>query len=339
MTGALHNARKGDTLRDYCRFALLVLPAALVSSPPSVAQTGVFPSKPVTIVLGVAPGGGTDFEMRFYTTKMSEYLGRPFLLDYKSGAGGIVATAFVAKAPADGHTLHALSGNFTLMPAVNKNLPFDILNDFAPVSLMSEQPQIFLSSLSFQARNFPEMIGHARANPGKVNVGTTTQGGINHFMHMWQHSLTNTKVTYVGYKGMGPLLPDLFSGRIDVAALVITQAIPLVKAGKVRALGTSMSTRAEVWPDLPTIAEQGAPEFNYKSWVGIGAPSGTPVAVIDKLSENFAKVAKAADVKAALATQGTVLVGSTPAELRKLIVTETTRWKRLVEENGIIVDQ
>ena len=304
-----------------------------------MAQTAVFPSRPVTIVLGVAPGGGTDFEMRFYTTKMSEYLGRPFLLDYKSGAGGIVATAFVAKAPADGHTLHALSGNFTLMPAVNKNLTFDILNDFAAVSLMSEQPQIFLASPTFPARNFPEMIAYARANPGKISVGTTSQGGINHFMHIWQHSLTNTKVTYIGYKGMGPLLPDLFSGRLDVAAIVITQAISLAKSGKVRALGTSMSTRAEVWPDLPTIAEQGAPEFNFKSWVGIGAPGKTPAAVIDKLSENFARVAKASDVKEALATQGTVLIGSTPAELRKLILTETTRWKKLVEESGIIVDQ
>ena len=337
MTGVL--LKRGYKLRDFRCFVLFMLPAALVCSSPSMAQTAVFPSRPVTIVLGVAPGGGTDFEMRFYTTKMSEYLGRPFLLDYKSGAGGIVATAFVAKAPADGHTLHALSGNFTLMPAVNKNLTFDILNDFAAVSLMSEQPQIFLASPTFPARNFPEMIAYARANPGKISVGTTSQGGINHFMHIWQHSLTNTKVTYIGYKGMGPLLPDLFSGRLDVAAIVITQAISLAKSGKVRALGTSMSTRAEVWPDLPTIAEQGAPEFNFKSWVGIGAPGKTPAAVIDKLSENFARVAKASDVKEALATQGTVLIGSTPAELRKLILTETTRWKKLVEESGIIVDQ
>ncbi len=326
-------------MRNFRRFVLFMLSAAIVSSTPSKAQNAVFPSKPVTIILGQAPGGGTDFEMRFYTSKMSEYLGRPFLLDYKSGAGGLVATAFVARAPADGYTLHALSGNFTLMPAVSKNLPFDILNDFSAISLMSEQPQIFLSSPSFPAKNFPEMIAYARANPGKVSVGTTSQGGINHFMHIWQHSLTNTKVTYVGYKGMGPLLPDLFSGRLDVAAIVITQAIPLVKAGKVRALGTSMSTRAEVWPDLPTIAEQGAPEFNFKSWVGIGAPSKTPAAVIDKLSENFARVARAIDVKEALSSQGTVLIGSTPAELRKLIITETTRWKKLVEDNGIIVDQ
>ena len=303
-----------------------------------MAQNSAFPSKPVTIVLGVAPGGGIDHEMRFYTNKMSEYLGRPFLVDYKSGAGGIVATAFVAKAPADGYTLHALSGNFTVMPAFNKNLPFDILNDFSAVSLMSEQPQVFVASPSFPARSFPEMIAHVRANPGKVTVGTTSQGGINHLMHIWLNSLTSTKVTYVGYKGMGPLLPDLFSGRLDLAAIIITQAIPLAKAGKLRALGNSMSTRAEVWPDLPTIAEQGVPEFNYRSWVGIGAPARTPPAVVEKLSENFARVARAADVRDALATQGTMLIGSTPAELRKLIVTETARWKKLVEDNGIIVE-
>ncbi len=329
-------------MRHFRRYVSVsfLLPAALFFSTPSIAQNAAaFPSKPVTLVLGVAPGGGTDYELRFYTAKMTEYLGKPLLLDYKAGAGGVIATAFVAKAPADGYTLHALSGNFTLMPAVNKTLPFDILNDFAAVSLMSEQPQIFLASPTFPAKTFPEMIAYARTNPGKVSVGTTTQGGINHFMHIWQHSLTNTKVTYVGYKGMGPMLPDLFTGRLDVGAIIITQAIPLAKAGKVRALGTSMSTRAEMWPDLPTIAEQGVPEFNFKSWVGIGAPSKTPTAIIEKLSENFAKIARDKEVRDALLPQGTVLVGSTPAELRKLLVTETARWKKLVEDNGIVVEQ
>ena len=305
----------------------------------SIAQTGTaFPSKPVTIILAVAAGGPTDVEARLYAKKMTELMGQNFLLDYKVGAGGVVGTAYVAKAPADGHTLLVIAGNFTVIPAVYKDLPFDTLKDFAPISLMSEKPQILIVNPSFPARTFAEYIAHAKANPGKFNLGTTGQGGVNHLMGVWLHTLTGTKATYVPYKGEGPLLPDLLSGRLDGAAIGIGTAIRLAKAGKVRALGTSAAARSKVWPELPTINEQGVPQFSYTSWVGIGAPAGTPQAVISKLAENFAKTAKSPDVIAPLEPEGWVLVGSTPAQFRQLIVTETERWKKVVEDNGITAE-
>ena len=319
--------------------ALCAAPAALAVPSFSMAQNSAdnFPSKPVTIVLAVASGGPTDVEARLYQKKMTELMGQPFLLDYKVGAGGTIGTAYVARAPADGHTLVVIAGNFTVMPAVYKNLPFDTLKDFAPVSLMSEKPQTLIVSLSFPARTFPEYIAYAKANPGKINLGMTGQGGVNHLMDVWLHSLTNTQVTYVAYKGEGPLLPDMLSGRLDAAAISMGTAFRLAKAGKVRALGTSVAVRSRVWPELPSIAEQGVPQFNYTSWVGIGAPGGTPLAIVNKLSENFAKTARAPEVAGVLEPEGWVMVGSTPVQFRQMIVTETERWKKLVQDNGITV--
>ena len=315
-----------------------IVPAAIALPPCALAQNAAdsFPSKPVTIVLAVA-SGPTDVEARLYQKKMTELMGQPFLLDYKVGAGGTIGTAYVARAPADGHTLVVIAGNFTVMPAVYKNLSFDTLKDFAPISLMSEKPQTLISSMAFPIKTFPEYVAYAKANPGKINLGMTGQGGVNHLMDVWLHTLANIRVTYVAYKGEGPLMPDILSGRLDAAAISMGTAYRMAKAGKVRALGTSVSVRSRVWPDLPSIAEQGVPQFNYTSWVGIGAPSATPVAIINKLSENFAKSAKSAEVVNALEPEGWVMVGSTPAQFRQMIVTETERWKKLVQDNGITV--
>ena len=323
-------------MKRLTRIALSCVFPALLAFNPAAAQT--FPTKPVSIVLGVAAGGPTDVEARLYARKMTELMGQTFLLDYKVGAGGAIAAGYVAKAPADGHTLLVMAGSFTVLPVVFKSLPFDVLKDFAPISLMSEKPQVLLASPSLPVKNFQEFMANVRANPGKINVGITNQGGINHLMNVWMHTLAGTQVTYVPYSGEGPLLPDLLSGRVDAAAIGIGTAIRLAKAGKVRALGTSMTTRPKVWPDLPTIAEQGVPQFNYTSWVGMGAPAGTPAAVINRLSENFVKTAKSPEVITPLEADGWVLVGTGPAPLRQLIVTEVERWTKLVKDNNIVAD-
>ena len=188
----------------------------------------------------------------------------------------------------------------------------------------------------FPAKSFAEYLAYVRANPGKVSLGTTGQGGINHMMSTWLHSMANAKVTYVPYKGEGPLVPDLLSGRLDAAAIGVGSAFRLAKAGKLRALGSSFTNRMKIWPDLPTIAEQGLSPFLHTSWVGIGAPAGTPVPVINRLAENFAKVAKMPEVIAPLEPEGWVMTGTTPARMRQLVTEETERWARLAKEQGIV---
>ena len=317
------------------RIAVLSLLALAFSSPVAGQSPGSFPTKPVRIILAVAAGGPTDLETRLYAKRMTELMGQPFVIDYKVGAGGVIGTAYVAKAAPDGHTLLVMAGNFTVMPAVTRDLPFNTLKDFAFISLMSEKPQVLVVTPGFPARNFSEYLAYAKANPGKISLGTTGQGGVNHLMSVWMHTLGNAKVTYVPYKGEAPLVPDLLSGRLDAAAIGVATAARLAKSGKVRALGSSVATRSKAWPELPTISEQGLPQFVYTSWVGIGAPAGTPQPIINRLAENFIKTAKSPEIVAALEPDGWVLVGSTPAQLRQLVVTETERWSKLVQEQGI----
>lgn len=315
---------------------LVLALAGAVSSTGAWAQgVDAYPARPVTIIIPVAAGGPTDVEARVYARRMGELLGQPFVLDYKAGAGGAIGTAFVAKAAPDGHAILLIGGSYTVLPAVYKDLGFDTLKDLAPISLMSEKPQILLVNPAFPARNFQEYVAYTRANPGKLNLGVTAQAGVNHLMTVWLHSLTQSKVAYIAYKGEGPMLPDLLSGRLDAAAIGIGTAIRLARAGKVRALGSSLTVRSKVWPELPTIAEQGTPQFSYTSWVGILAPGATPAGIVGKLSENFAKTARSPEVTGALEPDGWVLVGSTPAQFRQLIVTETERWRKLVADHGI----
>ena len=166
----------------------LIASGLLAASGNAFSQATTFPTKPVTIIMAVASGGPTDIEMRLYIKAMTELLGQPFLMDYKVGAGGVNGTAYVAKAQPDGHTLLQMSGNFSVMPSVVRNLPFNTLKDFEFISLMSERAQVFVVTPEFPAKSFAEYLAYVRANPGKVSLGTTGQGGINHMMSTWLHS-------------------------------------------------------------------------------------------------------------------------------------------------------
>ena len=193
----------------------------------------------------------------------------------------MVGTAYVAKAPADGHTLLVIAGNFTVIPAVYKDLPFDTLKDFAPISLMSEKPQILIVNPSFPARTFAEYIAHAKANPGKFNLGTTGQGGVNHLMGVWLHTLTGTKATYVPYKGPADIANAIMSGEIHSTLGAMTVNIPMVKAGKASILGVSTLTRNRMIPDVPTWSEAGATDAQQSlGFVLIGFPIETCQVVV-----------------------------------------------------------
>ena len=307
--------------------------AALAAEP-----AGAFPLRPVTIIVANTPGGPVDIESRLYAGKLGQLLGQPFVLDFKPGAGGTVGSAFVARSAPDGHTLLAVTAGFTSFPALYRNLPFDTTRDFAPVSLMSQRTSVLLAYPGFAPRNFVEYIAHARANPGRINHGTTGVGGIIHLTGAWMHHATNTTVTFVHYKGAAAELADLAAGRIDVASTTLLAAMPLLKSGKVRALGVLNDKRSRLLPDVPTIAEQGIPEYNYASWLGFVAPGSTPSATVTRLNEGFARVAAMPDIAAALEAEGSVMVGSTAQQFRDIIAREIERWRKLVDATGISLE-
>ena len=314
------------------RLCVLAL-VCLVSTEAAMAQA--FPSKPVTLIVTAAPGGNADVEARRWTPKLTRILGQPFVLDFKLGGGGTIGAAYVARSPADGHTLLAATGSFTTFPAFFSDLPFDNINDFSPISFMSQRATVMMVSPAFPSQNFLEYVDYAKANPGKINFATSGSGGVIHLAAAWLHSATNIRVTYIHYKGQAPSLTDLVAGRVDVATGPAPTAVSMMKAGRVRALAVMGNQHSKLLPGVRHVAEQGVADYDYSSWHGYLAPGNTPVAVVNKLADAFALVAKDPELVKILDAEGVTLVGSSPAQFRQFIIADTNRWRKIVGENRI----
>ncbi len=324
------------------RFAIPVA-AAMVSTislllcAPVFAQDAAasYPSKPVTFISPFVPGGTTDKGARLYSQKLTESLGRPFILDFKPGAGATVGTNYVARATPDGYTLLITSASYTIAAATYKDLPYDPIKDLAPVSLTLKRPAILMVRPSLPITNFAEYIAYAKANPGKLNFGTSGMGGSYHIAGAWLHGATNTEVTFIHYKGAAPMFTDQVAGRIDVSPASIFNALPFIKSGKMRAIVTISGERSALMPDLKTVAEQGIPGFDYSAWEGIFTTAAVPPAIVNKLAAEFGKIAKMPDIIDKFKEDGTIMVGSSAPDFRRHVVTEIARWKKVVKDNGI----
>ena len=319
-------------------FAMLAASAiAVLGSPELAAQSAAsaYPSRPVTIISPYVPGAVTDKDGRVWSQKLTQALGKPFVLDFKPGAGSTIGTNYVAKAAADGHTLLIITSGFTVTAAMYKDLPYDPLKDLAPVSLTAERPVTLLVHPSMPIRNFTEHIAFAKAHPGGLNFGTSGAGSILHMAGAWMHSATGTEVTFIHYKGSAPMLVDLVAGRVNASPSNIFNAMPFISSGKLRPIAIASATPSQLLPGIRTIAEQGIPGYGYSAWGGILAPASVSPAIINRLSSEIAKYVKEPDVIEKLTGDGTVLIGSTPEAFRQTLVTEITRWKGLAQQFNI----
>lgn len=311
----------------------LLLPFSL----PAGAADALSP-RPVTIVIPLAPGGPNDVETRLYTARLNGVLSQQFLIDYKPGASGTISAAFIARSAPDGHTLQLTGGSFGAFPALYKDLSFDTIRDFTHISLMSLKHFVFVVHPSLPARTFPEYVAYTRANPEKVNISTTGSGGSTHLGGVWLHNMINTRATFVHYKGAGPAVIDLVAGRVQVTPLALQTAIPLIKSGKLRALAMMGSRRMDTLAGVPYIGEF-VPGYSFESYIGISGPAGISEGVVKQLNDAFAKVVRMPEVVKALDAQGSTPVGGTPAEFRQLIQAESDRWRKVVRENGITLEE
>jgi len=311
---------------------------ALACTTATAQSTANFPNRPVTIIVPFASGGAVDGEARYYANTMTKVMNQQFVLDYKVGAGGTLANTFAAKSKPDGYTVLVANASFTVYPAVYKNLPFDTVKDFSPVSLLSQRISVLVTNPSFPANNLEEYIAYSRANPEKINYGTTGSGSIGHLSAAWLHNLTKTKVTFVHYKGAPQQLLDLQAGRLDVASGNLLAQLPLIKAGKLKPLAIFTNKRSRLLPDMPSAVES-VPAFNYTNWMGMVVPSATPAPIVARLNDGFVRMTKDPELIAPFEKEGLGLVGSTQAEFSRHIATELALWKKIVAENNITLEE
>jgi len=320
------------------RFLKVACMAVLAAPCAAMAQgAGDYPSRPVTMVVPFAPGAATEIEGRIYANKLIEAWGQPFILDFKPGANMTIGMNAVVKARPDGHTLLWVSASYSLLPLQVKNLPYDPMTNFEQVSLLSKRSAVIAVAPTLPVKNVQEFIAYARARPGEINFSTAGNGSIQHLTGLWLQSAINAKFTFVHFKAAGAGYPDLMAGRVHATPMTFQTSLPLLKSGKLKTIGVASLQRNALLPDLPTFTEQGVPGFEYASWLGLLAPEKTPVAIINKLQQELAKIIKHPDVANKLGAE-TALFATTPAEFKKYAQNETARWIKLVKENNITFD-
>jgi tripartite-type tricarboxylate transporter receptor subunit TctC len=293
-----------------------------------------WPTRPVSMIVPLAPGATVDIETRLYANKLAQNTGGTFLVDFKPGAGTTLGLAYVGKSAPDGHVLGAITPSATINKLTLPDVKFDALTDVTPVSLMSMRPIVITVHPSLPVNSLKEFIAYAKANPGKINAATSGAGTLSELGWRWFESLTGTKVTLIHYKGGGPSFTAVLAGEVHVNFGGFSTAAAPIRAGKLKGLALSIPERTKLMPDLPTVAELGIP-FNYVQWIGIAAPAGTPPALVNRISAELVKVAKSPDIQTRIAADATLLVGSTPQHLRELIAEETARWTRIARETGM----
>lgn len=313
-----------------------LLLAALLLGLPLSAIAQAYPTKPIRFIVPFAPGGNTDVQARLIGQKLTEALGQQVIVDNRPGAGGTIGVETAAKSSPDGHTIVLASfGNILVGPNLYKNLPYDPVKDLAPVVLVSEPAGLIVVHPSVPAKSFKEFIDYARSNPGKLNYASAGNGTWNHLFAEQLKSIAKIQMAHVPYKGAGPAMNDVVGGHVQVMFAPFPSARTHLNNGRLRALAVTGTKRSLLFPDVPTVAQAGLPDYSAASWFGILAPAGTPKPVITRLNQEVNRAFSSADIKAAYAAEGLEPAGGTPEDMAKSIREGMAKWGRLIRDLGI----
>lgn len=324
-------------LPRFCRAVAASL--VLLGGTQAMAQSTVWPNKPVTIIVPFVPGGGTDLGARLMAQKLSTRWGQSVVVDNRGGAGGVVGADAVARARPDGYTL--LVGNVgtqSINPVLYKKLPYDPDKAFAPVSLIAELPFFVLARPTLPASNVRELIALAKKEPGKVSFGSSGNGGAPHLSAEVFAAMSQTQLLHVPYKGGGAVMTDLIAGHVDLLFASVLESIGHVKAGKLKALAVTTTVRSDTMPDVPTVAESGLPGYESGSWLALFAPAGTPKDIVDKIATDMKAVLADESTRLALIQQGAIPRSSTPAQLQTQIDNDRKRYERIIRDKNISME-
>jgi tripartite-type tricarboxylate transporter receptor subunit TctC len=321
--------------RSYrCAVLTALIAAASAGAAPAAAQT--YPSRPITLVVPFPPGGSATIIARIIADKMSEGLGQQIVVDNRGGAGGSIAARQVAKSAPDGATLLlAFTGTLAVSPLIFANVGYDPRKDFAGIGLIGMAPSVLAVHPSVPARSVADLIGIAKAEPGKIQYGSPGIGTTNHLAGELLAAMTGVRITHIPYKGTGPAITDLLGGHIAMMFAPIPAAHGNVSAGALRALGVTSLKRSSLWPDIPTVAETGLPGFEVVQRSTLLAPAGTPRTIIERLNKELNAVLATDEVKRRLAVEGGEPVPGAPEEYAADIDREEMRWSKLVATIGL----
>jgi len=319
------------------RRALLTALAAS-ALPVSLARAQAYPAKTIRLVVPFPPGGPTDVLARIVAAKLPETIGQQVVLDNKPGASGLIGADIVAKAAPDGYTLLSNASIHVINPSLYPKSPFDAIADFVPVTQLATVPLILVVNNELPVRSVKELIAYAKANPGKLNFGSSGNAAAPHLAGESFKIVTGAAMQHVPYKGSAPALTDLIGGQVQLMFDSMPSAMPHVKAGKVRPIAVTTAKRVAAVPDLPTIAEAGVPGYDISTWYGVWAPKGTPRDIVIKMQQDIAKVLQQADTRERYAGLGAEPVGNTPDEFAAYCKSELAKWARVVKESGAKAD-
>jgi tripartite-type tricarboxylate transporter receptor subunit TctC len=320
----------------YPRRKFLHLAAGAIALPAlsRLACAQSYPSRPVRWLVGFTPAGGNDIIARLIGQWLTERLGQPFVIENRPGAGTNLAAEAVINAPPDGYTLFLTNTANAVNASLYEKLSFDFMRDMAPVIGISRAPVIMTVNPSLPVKTVPEFIAYAKANPGKVNMGSAGIGATGHLAGELLQMMTGIKLVHVPYRGNAPALTDLISGQLQIVFPSSASSIEHVKTGQVRGLAVTGSTRLDALPDLPTVADF-VPGYEASSLYGIGVPRNTPAEIIDRLNKEVNAALADSKMRARLADVGNTPFGGSPAEFGKLIADETAKWSKVVQFAGI----
>jgi tripartite-type tricarboxylate transporter receptor subunit TctC len=325
---SMHQPRRRSLLRNAALPLLAALPLA------ALAQQD-YPRKPITIVVPFAPGGGTDSIARELAQKLSESLGQPVIIDNKGGGGGAIASRLVAKADPDGHTLLFTTSTFVTHAATDTKSGYDVTRDFAPIALMGRGPLMIVTTKSLGVKNVNELIARSKANPGGLDYCSSGIGGINHLAGELFKQKTGAVMSHVPYKGSGPATVDFIAGRTQVFVSTVPTILQHVKSGAVDLLAISSAKRSPLFPNVPTVAEAGIPNYNLSTWWGLVAPAKTPEPIITKLNALINDIAAKDPLKGRFVSEGAETFRGTPADFSSILASEMVMWREVAKASNI----
>jgi tripartite-type tricarboxylate transporter receptor subunit TctC len=312
-----------------------VLTCMLPLSMGGVAAADRYPHRPIRMIVGLPAGGSTDVIARLLSSRLTERLGQQVIVDNRPGANGIIGIQLVVNSQPDGYTIIMAAGSFGTLSSLYPKLPFDVQVNLAPIALVATSPYILVVQPLLPIKSVPDLIAYARSHPGKLNYAASTPGSLQRLSGELLKRTGGLDMLYVPYKGTGAMMPDVLGGRLHLVIDNVLILGPLIRNGTLRAIGVTSSKRSLLYPDLPTLAESGVPNFHAVGWFGVFAAAGTPQPIITRLNAEISNTMKEAELRERLLAQGADALSSTPEELARHLAREIQIWSKVIREAGV----